>query len=122
MAMTAKEFLNEYGHLFKKEGGALYVLAKPITIQESEFSDYTNGIAQSFAQLEKIVSDGDEEAIAELQNALMGNIVGWGGDFQGSYPESDESDDFTWNLDWGSIELDKKTKTLRYSDIRFYEE
>lgn len=122
MAETKEQFLARVGDLFRKVNPSSYVLSRPFIIPETEISIFTNGILHSNKDARDVFAGGDEDLVACIHTAIMGNIVGWGVDFQGSYPDQTDLDIFSWNLDWGEISLDDEARTIIYDRIYFYRE
>lgn len=115
-----KDFILKNKGFFIKKSGSLYIQKKPIFISEKEINAYTNGQFKNFDDVVKAQKDFDEERLSLLHNNIMGNLVGWGNDFQGSYRESYKDNEWVWNLDWGEIDLDKRKRILIYSNITLY--
>jgi len=115
-----KDFILKNKDFFIKKSENLYLQKKTVFITEKEIKSYTNGEFEHFHEIVKVQEDVDEERLSLLHNNIMGNLVGWGADFQGSYRESYKATEWEWNLDWGQIKLDKKRRILMYSKIMLY--
>lgn len=119
--ITKSEFLKNFNSEFAGDDQVGYNY-KGIFIEEDRIKEITKGMLNNISDLEKLIRTPDESGddFTELNNLIMAHIFGDGDEFQGSYEEEAGSGNYSWYLDFGDIEIDRKRNGFSYTGVRFY--